>query len=410
MELPVVIVGGGTAGSTVALQLSTQITRPIIVCEPGDISLWDDEPRFFSVLQNQNLVRQEVVNIPRGSVPYFQAHAIGGGSAINGMLLTGEQPAYLDGLTSVPLEHQMGDVSRALLAVGGRACQMWWNNGRWNPGRALVHLIEEGRVSWRKTAVNQIAHTDGRVTGVETEEEFIKTDCVVLTAGAIASPRLLLRSGLNQETSQIGVGVQDHPTVTFSLERTTGNPGVFDAAVVYDMKMSSGAIGLMVAYERQSADDDSTALMTVMLMNPDSHGAITMTEEGLSVNLGLLSTQRDRGAMRELVRTSLALFSASPFQDVSRRIIGGTSGVPVAVIGEYSDQEIDRWIHQEVTPVSHVSSSLSRCVDDRGRIRGLNGVVVADASVLSHVPHETPAAAVTIEARRIGHLLGEELA
>jgi choline dehydrogenase len=176
------------------------------------------------------------------------------------------------------------------------------------------------------------------------------------------------------------------------------------------MKMPSGAIGLMVAYERQSADDDSTALMSVMLMNPDSRGTITMTEDGLSVNLGLLSTQRDRDAMRALVRASLALFSASPFQDVSRRIIGGTSGVPVGVIGGYSDQEIDSWIHEEVIPVSHVSSSLSRCVDDRGRIRGLNGVVVADASVLPHVPHETPAAAVTIEARRIGQLLGEELA
>ena len=134
------------------------------------------------------------------------------------MLLTGEEPHHVRGLTRLAQPDDMGQVARALLASGGRPARLWWNRGRWNPGRALHHLVEEGRVDLRRHPVTRLHHTGGVISAVACGDEVIETDCVVLTAGAIASPALLLTSGLADVSPRIGHGLQDHPCITFSLQ------------------------------------------------------------------------------------------------------------------------------------------------------------------------------------------------
>lgn len=410
MALPIVIVGGGTAGSTVALQLGALTPRPIIVCEPGGISPFDDVPCFFDVLGHEHLIAEEHVIVGGRSISYLQARAMGGGSAINGMLLTGHEPSYVEGLTSLPAADDLGDVSRALLKSGGRISRLWWNNGRWNPGRALVHLVEEGRVEWKHSAVQRILFDDSCVTGVVVSGEVVTTDCVVMTAGAITTPRLLLQSGLNALNEHIGDGYQDHPAISFTLRRSSEDRGVFDAAVVQDLIVESEVRGMLIAYERQHSLDGANALMSVLLMNPDSRGHVRLVDGGCVVESGVLSSARDRIGMRQLVRVAIGEMRGEGFAEVANSIVGGITGTPIDVLAEMSDQDLDRWIAGEVSLVSHASCSMSRSIDSDGSVLGIRGLIVADASVLSHVPHETPAAAVTMEARRIARLLGENLA
>ena len=361
---PVVIVGGGTAGSIVARTLASMTDLPLVVIEPGGLTD-DDQPRFMDGLVGDAVV--DVHGMP-------QARAMGGGSAVNGMVLSGGEPRWLEGLTSVPKPGDVGHVGARLISAGGRVSRLWWNNGRWNPARAMLHVEEEGRLRLVRADAVRIVHDGASATAVECVPGVIGASHVVMCAGAIATPRLLRASGI---TGEVGRGLQNHPTVSFTFERHAPVTGTFDAAAVLDI-VDGDAIGLMVAFERESAAAHHRALVTVSLMNPESRGTVDIDH----VDFALLSTERDRAAMGRLVERA-------------RRVM--------------ADMGVSDHVESGVHPVSHPASSCWRAVDHRGRLHGWTNITVADASVLAHVPHETPAASVTIEALRIAQALGEDL-
>lgn len=362
--LPVVIVGGGTAGSIAAQTLASRCDVPLVVVEPGPRTD-DDAPRFLDALTDSVLWP---------GMPMPQARAMGGGSAVNGMVLSGPVPPWLEALTHIASGDEMGSVSRALLAAGGRASRLWWNNGRWNPGRAVLHLEEEGRADIIRGVADMLVVEDGRVTAVVVDGAEIPCSHVVVCAGALLTPALLLKSGVGND---VGAGLQNHPTVTFTVDRADEDHGVFDATVVREVNAGK-AKGLMIAYERTGNEGGGSAMFTVSLMNPVSRGAVTPG----GADFALLSDPRDAAGMSGILDGA---------RDVLRR--AGFQG----------------WTESAVHPVSHAASSCSRAIDAFGSVTGLSNVRVADASALPWVPEDTPAASVTMVARRVATALGEVL-
>lgn len=361
--LPVVIVGGGTAGSVVAATLAGACDAPLVMVEPGPRTD-DDAPRFMDGLTDDVLW-------PGDECP--QARALGGGSAVNGMILSGAEPPWLAGLTRQARADEAGSVGRALLGVGGRLSRLWWNNGRWNPARAALHLEEEGRLRIIHGTAHQLVTGARAVSAVVVDNEEIACSHVVVTCGALRTPALLRASGIR---GAVGEGLANHPTVTFTVSRPDGDHGRFDATTVLDID-TDGAAGLMVGFERADAADVGHGLVTVSLMNPRSRGAVHR-----SVDFALLDDPWDRAAMARLVEQTSVL--------VNRAGLG---------VREVSG----------VHPVSHPAASCAHAVDGNGRLHGFDNVTVADASVLPGVPRETPAASVTIVARRTALALGEAL-
>jgi choline dehydrogenase-like flavoprotein len=76
-------------------------------------------------------------------------------------------------------------------------------------------------------------------------------------------------------------------------------------------------------------------------------------------------------------------------------------GTSIDALRGYSHEDLDEWIRANLRPVSHVAASCSQAVLKNAALRLVEGVFIADASVLASVPSETPAGSVTIEARRI---------
>lgn len=371
--LPIVVVGAGTAGSTVAAHLAHATSRDIVVVEPGRSSTHDDEPRFFTVMAHSEWWPID---------GYQQPRVIGGGSAVNGLILSGDVPEHLESLTRIATTEDMGPAARALLAAGGRPARLWWNRGRWNPGRVIDHLVDEGRIQLVRAAADRIDTTAGRARAVITSDGEIEADHIVVCAGALLTPALLLRSGLDKDVPAIGEGLQNHPALALVFHALAGS-GRFDASVLHEVRTSNDRLVTTIAYERASHTDDDVGLLMSMLMDVESRGRVLWEDGQLRCDFGELSTPGDRVAFTEMEER---------LRDLAEECGLMMHGLPSA------------------TMVSHATSSCSRSVDGRGRLLGVDAVTLADASILPSVPSVTPAAPVTMEARRIADILREELA
>ena len=411
-QRPLVVVGGGTAGCTVVSQLAARTTRDIVLIEPGDPSLTDDVSGFFDVLAAPGVTFvHEVRFVDDGPwCGYVQANVLGGGSAINGMILAGEEPVHLRGMTR-PADHdEIGPLSRALLSSGGRTARLWWNGGRWNPAREVLHLEAEGRVSVIRDHVQEIVHRNGFVEGVRTRVRDVAADAVVMCAGALVTPALLLRSGLGEFAPGIGRGLQDHPTISFDLRLNAPSTARFDASVVREWS-AEGARYMNIAYERSSAESNDMGLLSVSLMNPTSRGSVRLDSVGNPVvELRLLSTASDRRRLRKGVLDASRLLDTPVFAEAVALVEPFDDGSTHAVLSDMDDGELDRWMMTHVRPVSHASGSCAAVVDVDGRVDGTDGLHIADASMLPGVPPTTTAAPVTMAALRIARTLGDHFA
>ncbi len=399
----IIVVGGGTSGCTVVSYLASHTDCDILLLEPGDISHLDDEPRFFETLKSESVLDSQANG-------YVQAKMLGGGSAINGMLLTGDEPPHLQGLTRMATQEDCGVVGDALLKNGGRFSRLWWNGGRWNPGRAVRHLQEEKRITILPRSATEIIHRDGRIIGVDCNDEPITTDVVVMCAGAITTPRILLASGLASVNPGIGQGLQNHPTVTAHIPLRTTNGARFDTSVIREWSTSLDGQMMNIAYERSSHHGDQSGSLSVSLMNPSSRGTVGWDGEWLPViDFSLLHDDRDLRNMICGVRDVLEILTSPAMSEISMKDDVTIEGAPISLLQKISDEELGQWLRQSVKFVSHATSSCATAVDEWGRLRGVENCWVADASVLPSVPPCTPAAPVTMEALRIAHLIGESL-
>ncbi|MSO15409.1 MAG: GMC family oxidoreductase [Ilumatobacteraceae bacterium] len=410
-QLPIVVIGGGTAGCTVVSTLAAMTTQRIILIEPGQSSVHDDEPAFFNVLSDAAMSRSVQTTLVDGGQdkPYVQAHVLGGGSAINGLLLTGDEPSFLHGLTRMATEADCGQVGAALLTENGRYSRLWWNAGRWNPGRAVQHLVDEGRVTAITDSVTYLEHVQRVVTVAHTTNQAIEGSLFVMCAGALATPALLLHSSLERAVSGIGDGLQNHPTITFTLQLKVSTTQRFDATVVRESRSSSGAKLLTVAYERTNAENATTGLLTISLMDPESRGGVWRSNTAMQNDFNMLATIRDRVAMREAVRELIAAAMSASFSAISHQVLVDSDGTSVEVLDAMKNAELDEWIADHLTVVSHAASSCHEVVDSDGKVRGVGNLYIADSSILHSVPPCSPAGPVVIEAARIARAIGETL-
>jgi choline dehydrogenase-like flavoprotein len=399
----IIVVGGGTAGCTVVSYLAAHTDCKILLLEPGDVVNDDDESRFFELLKFDSVLHPHADG-------YVQAKMLGGGSAINGMLLTGDEPPHLQGLTRMATPEDCGAVGDALMKNGGRFSRLWWNGGRWNPGRAVRHLEEERRIMRLPRSATEVFHQDGRVIGVDCNEEMVTADVVVLCAGAIFTPQILLASGLATVNPSIGLGVQNHPTVTAHIPLQVENHAKFDASVVREWTTPNGGRMMNVAYERSSHLEDRTGSISVSLMNPLSRGTVGWDGQWLPiVDFSLLHEVQDFENMIHGVRDLLGLLASPAISEIAIVKDMTIEGAAVSQLQGFSDEQLGEWLRGSVKSVSHATSSCASAVEELGRVRGIENCWVADASVLPSVPSCTPAAPVTMEALRIARNIGESL-
>jgi choline dehydrogenase len=306
-----------------------------------------------------------------------------------------------------------------------------------DPVRHHLNLTVRGGVFVRKIVIEH-----GRAIGVEAEsggQVFqVAADRVVLSAGAIRSPHLLLLSGIGSEDQlrhfgiptvchipgvgenlwnhlsaqttfkvRDGISLAAHTdAVHFSLHYTAEgsnavNDMVLRTSTVIDERRER-VPGVRTMYLSGDVPPEQVARISCTLGLPDGSGYVRLASADPSVqpsfNYRYLQHPNDVRRVREGLRFAVRLLESDAYRDVIDQRIHPTDDILA------DDDALDLWLRQTVGSARHVSGTCKMgpdtdpmaVVDQYCRVRGVQGLWVADASVMPRIPRSGGAHATVL--------------
>ncbi|MGT2425066.1 mycofactocin dehydrogenase MftG [Amnibacterium kyonggiense] len=298
---------------------------------------------------------------------------------------------------------------------------------RWST--ALTHLLPAaGRRNLMirgRVVVTRVRFAGGRAIGVQTVSgarlEEIDADEVVLAAGALSSPVLLMRSGVGPaavlrragvravvDAPGVGAAFTDHPQVTLEWRPRTSVPrpqGVWtgglltastseDTAHDGDLEVLQSLRPMSELTGGRTADPLAPLPLLVSVHAPDPVGRIELADgradAAPSIEFGYLGSAAARRRMREAVRTAAGVVRRMPraagLVDLDRSTVD-------------DDAALDGWVRAHLGTALHTCGSVpfrlpdggAGPVDAAGVVRGATGLRVADTSILPTSPLRGPA-------------------
>ena len=299
-----------------------------------------------------------------------------------------------------------------------------------NPVRHRLNLTIRGGVLARRVLF------DGkRATGVEVEsngETFtVEGEEIVLSSGAVASPHLLMLSGMGpaahlgrlgipvvHDLPGVGKNLRDHPAVTVRLRardpsemklttqrvQTTLHYTAEGSAYRNDMEMWATSFSAPPGGDPWKPEGMSHSCVVIQ---PLSSGELWLTSSDPHVqpylNYNFLDDPWDRERLRECVRLCIRLTDHPAYEDlVSERIAPTDEDLA-------SDEALDAWLMRSVRSMAHISATCKMgpssdpmaVVDQYGRVQGLEGLRVVDASVMPNVIRATTNPTTIMIAERV---------
>ncbi len=456
----VVVVGGGTAGCVLAARLSEEPGRTVCVVEAGlDYGPFADGQWPPDMLDARTLPMTHLWETEVDDRSASRARIIGGCSAHNACaVVLGSRADYDewgDGWTFEELEPCLrraetmlgtrrdrdADISpfhRALLDAGPRVGLPLLddlNDLDATVGIAPLPVNARGDVRWNtafaylddararpnltilaETLVDRVTLDPGRrANGVLTDRGHIGADLVILAAGGYGSPSVLLRSGVGPhlaleplgltgvEDLPVGQGLADHPGA--GMEWTVAPEHVPDPGPVYSVSLLARARSELCPEDTwdihllpwlEVDDDGPRATAVVYLLKPDSRGSVELRSIDPrippAIDHGFLADTRDL----ERIVSGIEVM----------RALAAEAGAG-AELRPGGDADVASYVRREVRGIYHPTGTcaIGAVVDRTGAVLGIEGLLVADASIVPTIPRANTNLTTVAVAERIADLL-----
>ncbi|MEY2415793.1 MAG: choline dehydrogenase [Ilumatobacteraceae bacterium] len=290
------------------------------------------------------------------------------------------------------------------------------------PNRGRVNLTIKSGVTARRLVMN-----GARAVGVEVERsgsiETFEGDEIVLCAGAVMSPHLLLVSGVGPaallrrhgiavtaDLPGVGTHCSDHPQVFVGFEISRKLPRRAGAGIVevaLDTIVDGAPISLMpylapMAELVPGSAASATELVIGVLLERAANTIeiVLRSDDPLdapTIEYHSLESTADRTRLRGAAEIALSLVDSASLRDLGTRRTAPTSTV-----------DLDEWIRENITTAVHLCASAPMgpdtdplaVVDQYCRVRGVERLRVVDTSVLPTAPSRGPAATAILIGER----------
>lgn len=292
--------------------------------------------------------------------------------------------------------------------------------------------------------VDRVVFDGDRATGVRfVADGAVVTehaDTVVLSAGVIHSPGILMRSGIGpaahlrslgvevRQDLPVGRGMQDHPMALVSLPLTdesavkTPNDRHTNVCVRWTSGTGAPANDLMFVSLNQNvlsmanaSTGTASGAFGVWLNQNHSRGVLTLTSTDPAdqplVRQRMLSDERDLARLREGVRTLVDLARRPETAAITRDSLESANPDLFAALDD--DGALDAHLMATVSDAQHGTSTCrmgspdaaDTVVDPACRVLGVDGLRVVDASIFPFVPR----ANTNLAAIMTGELMADRL-
>ena len=292
--------------------------------------------------------------------------------------------------------------------------------------------------------VDRLIVEEGRVSGVVLAggEALRARRAVVLSAGALGTPAILLRSGIGPTAELAALGIApvldrpgvgarlyDHPAVAIRL---VPRPGEADpvrdprfqivartvtrsGAPVFLVPVSFLDISAAAALVAEAGGAPVVSLINAALMRPRGHGRVRLAGPDPAsapvIELDLLRDPADMADMLEALRLAWRVAIAPPVAGVTR----GIAGLDAATVA--SDEALAAYARANAATFNHPCGTAPMgppgdpmaVADQLGRVRGIDGLWIADASLMPAGVSVPPNVTVMAMGERIAAALRADL-
>lgn len=317
---------------------------------------------------------------------------------------------------------------------------------RWNASFAYLDSVR-GRPELTVVGdalVDRVLFDGTRAVGVDAlmadgREEF-HADLIVLSSGAYGTPEVLLRSGIGParelraldvrvvaDVPAVGRGLHDQPAIELAFHAGRELVHALDEYAAVRWMPEEQAIAKLATPQSDGPYDlhvypwvepDPTSrwrcVLPVALLTPASRGAVRLRTSDPTVRAEIDHRYLSDQDGLDLTRMAWGLRWIS---DLARGELGPWLGDPIDPPPDLSDDvAVDAWIRSTHGHYWHPGGTCRMgpkgdphaVVDRMGRVAGVSGLRVADASIFPSIPRATPALPTVVIGERMAGMLLEE--